>query len=75
MERFLFNEIEAFASKLTSNSELFSDEVQGVVSQLVELSNSANKYGCDMPGTIRTYWGNSVPVVAVPTVRKHSWSF
>ena len=75
MIRFRKSEIEKVASRLTCNSELFGDEVMSVTSQLSELSNSANEFGCSMEGKIRNCWGGTVTVVAMPDVRKHSWSF
>lgn len=69
------SEIEAIASKLTRNSELFGDEVASVISKLSELSASANQFGCDMEGRIATMWGETVPVVAMPDKYRHSWSF
>lgn len=75
MIKFRKSEISVLANKLTRNSELFSDEVISVTSQLSELSNSANQFGCNMEGKIATMWGSSVTVVAMPDVRRHSWSF
>lgn len=75
MLKFKKSEIETLANKITCNSELFSDEVMSVTSQLSELSNSANEFGCPMQGKIRNCWGETVTVVAMPDVRKHSWSF
>lgn len=75
MLKFKKSEIKALANKLTRNSELFGDEVASVTSQLVSLSNSANEFGCSMEGKIRNCWGGTVTVVAMPNVRKHSWSF
>lgn len=75
MIKFRKSEISALANKLTRNSELFSDEVVSVTSQLSELSISANQFGCNMEGKIATMWGGTVTVVAMPDVRRHSWSF
>lgn len=75
MLKFTKSEINELANKLTSNSELFGDEVASVTSQLVELSNSANEFGCPIEGMINDCWGNSIPVTAMPDMRKHSWSF
>ncbi len=75
MLKFKKSEIEKVANCLTCNSELFGDEVVSVASQLVSLSNSANEFGCSMEGKIRNCWGGTVTVVAIPDVRKHSWSF
>lgn len=75
MIKFKKTEISALANRLTRNSELFGDEVVSVTSQLASLSNSANEFGCPMQGKIRNCWGETVTVVAMPDVRKHSWSF
>lgn len=75
MLKFKKSEIENVANRLTNNSELFRDEVASVTSQLVSLSDSANEFGCPMEGKIRNCWGGTVTVVAMPDVRKHSWSF
>lgn len=75
MLKFKKSEIEKVANKITSNSELFGDEVMSVTSQLVSLSNSANEFGCPMEGKISDCWGNFVTVVALPDKFKHSWSF
>lgn len=75
MLKFRKSEIQKVANKLTHNSELFGDEVMSVTSQLSELSNSANKYGCPIEGKIRNCWGNTISVVAMPNKFKHSWSF
>lgn len=75
MLKFRKSEINELASELTHNSELFGDVVIDVTGQLVELSNSANEFGCPIEGVIDDCWGNSIPVTAMPDVRKHSWSF
>lgn len=75
MIKFTKSEINNLASELTHNSELFGDEVASVTVQLSELSNSANEFGCPIEGVIDDCWGNSIPVTAMPDVRKHSWSF
>lgn len=75
MLKFKKSEIEKIANKITSNSELFGDEVMSVTAQLVSLSNSANKYGCLMEGKISDCWGGTVTVIAMPDKFKHSWSF
>lgn len=75
MIKFKKSEIKTLANRLTCNSELFGDEVASVTSQLVLLSNSANEFGCSMEGKIRNCWGGTVTVVAMPDVRKYSWSF
>lgn len=75
MLKFTKSGINELANKLTHNSELFGDEVIDVTGQLVELSNSANEFGCPIEGVIDDCWGNSIPVTAMPDVRKHSWSF
>ena len=75
MLKFRKNEIHKLANQITCNSELFGDEICSVTSQLVTLSNSANEFGCSMEGKIRNCWGGTVTVVAIPDVRKHSWSF
>lgn len=75
MIKFRKSEISALANRLTCNSELFSDEVVSVTSQLSELSISANQFGCDMEGRIATMWGSSVTVVAMPDKYRHSWNF
>lgn len=75
MLKFKKSEIETLTNKITCNSELFGDEVTSVTSQLASLSNSANEFGCPMQGKIRNCWGETVTVVAMPDVRKHSWSF
>lgn len=75
MLKFTKTKINELANRLTSNSELFGDEVASVTVQLVELSNSANKFGCPIEGVINDCWGNSIPVTAMPDMRKHSWSF
>lgn len=75
MIKFRKSEISALANRLTCNSELFSDEVVSVTSQLSDLSISANQFGCNMEGKIATMWGKTVTVVAMPDVRRHSWSF
>lgn len=66
--------IEAVASKITCNSK-FEDEVLSVVADLVELVNSANKFGCVMTAEVNNLWGHTVTVTAVPSVRQYSWSF
>lgn len=75
--RFYKSEIKNLANKLTSNSELFGDEVDSVISQLSTLSNSANEFGCQIEGTICNFWGSNITVVAMPDEKnkKHSWSF
>lgn len=75
MFNFKKSEINELANRLTSNSELFGDEVASVTAQLAELSNSANEFGCPIEGMINDCWGNSIPVTAMPDMRKHSWSF
>ena len=75
MIRFKKEEIQKTASKLTSNSELFGDEVASVISQLSALADSANEFGCPIEGTILNCWGGSVSVMAMPDKRRHSWSF
>lgn len=75
MLKFTKSEINNLASELTHNSELFGDEVASVTAQLVELSNSANEFGCPIEGKISDCWGGTVTVVAMPDMRKHSWSF
>ena len=75
MFNFKKSEINELANRLTSNSELFGDEVASVTVQLSELSNSANEFGCPIEGVIDDCWGNSIVVTAMPDVRKHSWSF
>lgn len=75
MLKFKKSEITEVTNKLTVNSGLFGDEVSGVTSQLVALSNSANEYGCALKGMINTYWGETVEVCALPDKKKHYWSF
>ena len=75
MIKFTKSGIDELANQLTSNSELFGDEVASVTIQLSELSNSANEFGCPIEGVVNDCWGNSIPVTAMPDVRKHSWSF
>ena len=53
----------------------FGDEIDDVMGQLSELSNSANKFGCSMKGIIFDCWGSSVTVVALPDKRRYAWSF
>lgn len=75
MIKFKKSEIKTLANRLTCNSELFGDEVISITSQLASLSNSANEFGCPIKGEISDCWGGTVTVVAMPDVRKHSWSF
>lgn len=75
MLKFRKNEIQELANQLTTNSELFGDEICSVASQLVALSNSANEFGCAMEGKIFDCWGRTVTVTAIPDKFKHSWSF
>ena len=67
--------IDAIAKQITHNSNLFGDEVEGVIGQLTSLMNSAEKFGCVMEATIDNYWGNTVNVKAVPNVKRDEWSF
>lgn len=73
--KFKEREIKRVAESITSNSELFGDEVISVISQLAELSDEANKYGCRMEGKVDDMWGCKVPVVALPNHYRSSWSF
>ena len=75
MLKFKRSEINELSDQLTNNSEVFGDEVASVTFQLVALSDSANKFGCPIEGVIRDCWGNSIPVTALPDIRRHSWSF
>lgn len=75
MLKFKRSEINELSNRLTNNSEIFSDEVASVTAQLVALSDSANKFGCPIEGVINDCWGNSIPVTALPDIRRHSWSF
>ena len=67
--------LEIAASAITHDSELFADEVQTVRRELAEILAEANRWGCTMQTTILDMWGGKVVVTAVPTTRKHSWSF
>lgn len=68
-------DIQDVANKLTCNSDLFGDEISMVIFQLAELSNSANKFGCPMYGTVNDCWGGIHNVVALPNNHRHNWSF
>lgn len=68
-------DIHETANKITGNSELFGDEIATVTAQLVELSNSANAFGCKMTGKVRDCWGGTVTVTAIPDNFRTSWSF
>lgn len=63
------------AKRLTHASEIYGDEVSFVELALKELVDTAEKYGCVIDGTVNNMWGNTVKVTAVPTHRRHSWSF
>ena len=75
MRKYRKSDINKLAMAITHNSELFGDEVSGVIAQLTELSNTANTYGCRIPGVVNTYWGESVEVEAIPDTFKDSWEF
>ena len=75
MIKFKKSEIDKLAERLTSNSELFGDEIASVKAQLVALSNSANEFGCAMEDKISNYWGSAISVIALPDKAKHNWSF
>lgn len=68
-------EIAVTAKQITGNSELFGDEIATVTAQLVELSNSANEFGCKMTGKVRDCWGGVVTVTAIPDHFRTSWTF
>ena len=67
--------VKAVAKKISHNSQLFGDEVISVEAALREIVNSAERYGCEISETVNDMWGNSHNVTAVPSKRKHSWSF
>ena len=75
MIKFKKSEIDNVARKLTHDSELFGDEVLEVMAQLSSLSNSANKFGCRMEGSIADCWGNTIKVVALPDKYQDNWTF
>lgn len=75
MLKFKKSEIEKVAKIITFDSELFGDETMMVIAQLVELSDTANKYGCKITDNVADGWGNYVSVTAVPDKYRHSWSF
>lgn len=67
--------INELACSITSNSELFSDEVQSVISHLVDLWEDTLKYGCNFTRNIPTMWGSFVTVKSICPQPRNSWTF
>ena len=63
------------AQVITSNSELFCDEVDTVISQLSSLVRDAETYGCSFTRLVADGWGGSIEVTAVPLCSKSCWVF
>lgn len=69
------SDIKTIAKAITSDSELFGDEVASVISDLSFLWDDAQKFGTTFTRTIPNMWGYTVTVSAIPTTKRDSWSF
>lgn len=69
------SDIKKIADAITSDSELFGDEVASVISDLSSLWDDAQRFGTTFTRSIPDMWGHTVTVSAIPTTKKDSWSF
>ena len=63
------------AQTITSNSELFGDEVETVEGELRDALLQAETIGSPLTTKVHDMWGGMVSVTAYPAHRLHKWTF
>ncbi len=78
MLKFKKEEVKPLAIKIASNNpEMFPEEIDVglLMCYFYKLLNSANKFGCDMEGSVCIGKGKFIQVAAMPKVYQSSWEF
>ena len=63
------------AKTITSNSEIFGDEIDNVIHRLAEIRETAERFGIRYSDEIPDCWGGTVKVTAYPSTRRTRWTF
>lgn len=63
------------AQSITSNSEIYGDEIDNTVTRLAEIRETAERFGIRYSDEIPDCWGGTVTVTAYPSTRRTRWTF